>query len=279
MKRKVFSVSLIIIITSIVSISATMFIIDSSGIPEDYIQHKIDSKILVEQREVIVKLPRNYSKNISATYPVIYVFGGNTLTFNIAYDTDLLSRTGHFPEVIIVGIPNINQKTRQRDLTPPFMKQDIDEEESPLGKADRYLKYIENEVIPLIEKEYRTKSERVSVGHSREGLLVMYSLIAKPKLFAARLALSPALWRENNIFVTHMYEKIDKLQVVNTFLYMSMGENEVEKMKNAFNQTIDLLKVNGPRTLKWLSYYTPDATHNNNAILSAPLGINKYFNN
>ena len=280
MIKKVALILSLVIITSSVSVIITMFLVDSSDTPSTYKTHKIDSKILSEQRELIVKLPVAYEENTSKTYPVIYVFGGNTLTYNIAYDTELLCRTGHIEEIIVVGIPNISQDTRQRDLTPPFMRQDIDELDSPLGQADKYLEFISNEVIKVVEGTYRTNSERIAVGHSREGLMVMYSLIANPNLFKGRLALSPALWRENNIFVKHLESYLNKADSLNSYLFMSMGSKEVEKMTKAFDLTIALLKKeSNSKKVQWDSYYTHGAVHNNNALLSAPIGLEKVLKN
>ncbi len=63
-----------------------------------------------------------------------------------------------------------------------------------MGGGDKFLAFLKNEAIPLIEKTYRTAPYRMLAGHSRGGLLVAYSLLAEPDLFHARFAHSPALW-------------------------------------------------------------------------------------
>ena len=268
------------LISALVTFIITLFILDTSDTPTSYDKHTIESKILNENREVIVKLPRGYEKENNKSYPVIYSFGGNSRTYNIAYDIDLLHRTGHLPEMIIVGVPNISQKTRQRDLTPPFLKQDLDDENSPLGQANKYLEFIEKELISLIENNYRTNLQRIAIGNSREGLMVTYSLTEKPELFSARLALSPALWRENNLMVSKLKEYLNQVDSINSFFFASMGTSEVEKMKNAYDETIELLKsVPINKKIRWNSYYMPDATHQNNALLTAPIGIVEYYKN
>lgn len=261
-----------------ISVAITIYVIDTSETPDSYDVHFIDSKILSEKREIIISKPEHYDDNDLRDLPVIYVFGGNSLTYSISYDVQLLMRTGYLEPVIVVGVSNINQKTRQRDLTPPFMKQDIDESNSPLGKADTYLEFIESEVIPLIEKEYRTSSERIAVGHSREGLLVMYSQISRPNLFIGRLALSPALWREENLFVDKFKDYLQKQNSIESKLFLSIGDQEVEKMKKAFDLTIDFLAKDST-VMDWKSQYTKGAVHSNNAILSAPIGIDWIFKN
>ncbi|MBL4605980.1 MAG: alpha/beta hydrolase [Flavobacteriaceae bacterium] len=278
--RKNSKIVLLVVITTFISVISTMYLVDTSETPSSYNIHEIDSKILLENRELIVKLPSDYELNSDKVYPVIYVFGGNTLTYSIAYDTDLLVRTGHLESAIIVGISNISQETRQRDLTPPFMKQDIDETDSPLGKADNHLDFVQKEVIDFIERTYRTSSTRIAVGHSREGLMVMYSLISKTDLFQGHTALSPALWRENNLFIDNFKKFISKTDTIKSYLFLSMGDQEVNKMKNAFNSTIEFLSTDSiSKKIKWNSLYTKGATHNNNALLSAPIGIETILKN
>ncbi|MEM9261235.1 MAG: hypothetical protein AAGA62_16465, partial [Bacteroidota bacterium] len=118
-----------------VAVVGTLYVVDSSGIPDDFEVHQLDARLLSERRALIVKLPLAYDEQAPQGYPVVYVFGGNTLTFSLAADLELLQRMEHLPPVILVGVPNISQKTRQRDLTPPFLKQDLDEASSPLGRA------------------------------------------------------------------------------------------------------------------------------------------------
>jgi predicted alpha/beta superfamily hydrolase len=278
--KRFLKIFLLVIPTAAVSVILTIYIVDTSETPASYDVHEIDSEILSEQRELIVKLPPDYERSSDKVYPVVYVFGGNALTYSIAYDTDLLTRTGHLENVIVVGVANIDQKTRQRDLTPPFMKQDIDEPDSPLGKADKYLDFVQNEVIDLIERTYRTSSKRIAVGHSREGLMVMYSLVSRIDLFEGHIALSPALWREENLFVDNFKEAISKVDTIESYLFLSMGDQEVNKMKNAFDLTVEFLGTDTiSKKIKWRSMYTKGAVHSNNALLSAPIGIETILKN
>jgi hypothetical protein len=274
MKKRIIYTILLVSIAAFLSVIVTLLVVDSSDTPSTYDKFEIKSKVLQETRALIVKTPSNYQKEKS--YPVVYVLGGNSLTYTVANNAGLLARVGNISELIVVGIPSINQKTRQRDLTPPFLKQDLEEANSPLGQADNYLKFIENEVISLVEKNYNTSNQRTIVGHSREGLLVLYSLLTKPTLFDTRIALSPALWREDNKFVKRLEGFLSAQPKVSSNLFMSMGANEVDKMKNAFDLTAEVLNNKAPSGLIWQAYYMPNATHQTNHYLTACMGLN-YF--
>ena len=53
-----------------------------------------------------------------------------------------------------------------------------------------------------------------------------------------------------------------------------MGDQEVNKMKSSFNLTVEFLSNDIiSKKVKWKSVYTKGATHSNNALLSAPIGI------
>ncbi len=261
-------------LTIFLSVVGTLYLTDSSGVPADFEVHHIDSQVLSEKRRIIVKKPKGYDQRSEQTYPVIYICGGNSLTYSVGYDTELLTRLGHLEPAIIVGIPNINQASRQRDLTPPFMKQDLDIDNSPLGQANRYLKFIEEEVITLVEKRYRNSSKKIIVGHSREGLFVTYTLMSKPDLFQGHLALSPALWREDHLIVKRFQEQLSNIDRIPSRFYISMGDQEVPKMTKAFDHLADILKHNSTiHKIRHKCTYTAGANHQTNPYLSAPEGL------
>ena len=50
-------------------------------------------------------------------------------------------------------------------------------------KAENFLSFIGNELIPDIEENYRTNGTRTIRGRSLSGLFVMYAFLEKPELF------------------------------------------------------------------------------------------------
>ncbi len=273
--KKFFSFTTIIVITlAIASIAVYAYLTSYPTYPESVIQTKLYSNILQEEREIIIHLPRGY--NPDKQYPVNYVLDGTSLDIPIAKTYNILSAVGYTPKTIIVGIPNISGKGRQRDYTPPYMRMDIDEKNSPLGEGDKFLSFIQKELIPFIDKNYSTSDTRLFSGNSRGGLLVMYSLIYKPKLFEARFCFSPAVWRENNLIVSKVNEFIESKDTLSTFLYMSLGSKENDKMREAFDGMTNVFKEKTPKKMIWYSEITKKADHQNNAKLSIPSAIGKW---
>ena len=78
---------------------------------------KIYSKILKEDRLLLVKLPKNYDNDIEK-YPVLYLLYGDYMEqyFADAVSTiHKLSESGKIPKMIIIGVGNTE---RYRDLLP-----------------------------------------------------------------------------------------------------------------------------------------------------------------
>lgn len=243
---------------------------------EDVVVRVLSSQLLRERREVLVLLPESYKKEGARRYPVVYVLDGSSQSTHTANSSRLLARIGVMPEVIIVGIP-ASDENRQRDYTPPFMRVNADGEEYAAGQANRFLEFLEAELIPYIDQNYRTSSTRILAGNSRGGLFVVYSLIEAPDLFSARLAYSPALWRDDARIVAALGNSLKTWVARPTFLYLSLGDSENEKMSRAFAETTAVLRTSARPELRWRADLTVGANHQNNAVLSTPVGLHHYF--
>lgn len=272
--KKILIFGITILATSAISIVLFSYLTGNPTYPESVVQTTIHSKILNEEREVIIHLPINYDKK--KKYPVMYVLDGSSQDKHLANKFDILSTAGYVPETIVVGIPNVSGKGRQRDYTPPYMKMDIDEKDSPLGAGDQFLSFMEKELIPFVEQNYSVSKNRSLAGNSRGGLLVMYSLLYKPDLFKGRFCFSPAFWRDDNLIVNKVSDFLTKNENLSSFLYLSMGEDENEKMKNGFTEMTKTLSKKENDQLVWYSDFTKNADHQNNAEISASVGIRKW---
>jgi predicted alpha/beta superfamily hydrolase len=117
---------------------------------------------------------------------------------------------------------------------------------------------------------------RLFAGNSRGGLLVMYSLIAKPNLFAGRFCFSTPLWRENNLLVERASASLSGETTTNSFLYVSAGENETDDIKNGNDAMAAVLKSRAPAGLVWYVERTPGVDHSLNAKMSGTSALTKW---
>jgi predicted alpha/beta superfamily hydrolase len=62
------------------------------------------------------------------------------------------------------------------------------------GDAARFLRFLQRELLPLLERDFRVdQARRVLLGHSLGGLFAAYAVLAAPALFEAAALVSPAL--------------------------------------------------------------------------------------
>jgi hypothetical protein len=274
MKRILISATVLIITSSLSIFTYSILIGYDRDQSQEAITTKLFSSMLGEERELIIHLPRGYDS--TKKYPVMYVLDGGSQDAHIANKFDVLTTAGYCPETIVVGIPNMSAKNRARNLTPPFMRTDNDDPSSEPGEADQFMKFMEFELLPFVEKHYSVSQTRLLSGNSRGGLLVMYSLLHKPELFQARFCYSTPFWRQDNILVSKVGEFLNSKDTLNTFIYLSAGENETDNIKNGLDKMAKVLVEKAPIGLVLFHDYTPQAIHQNNASISASAGIARW---
>lgn len=230
---------------------------------------KLYSKILKEERKIVIHLPLNYFKEPAKKYPVMYVLDAGKLDFDISDRLFTLSSANIAPECIVVGILNSKGK-REENLTPPFMQTETSDSLSPLGKADLFLKFVKTELIHSIDSSYRTTNYRTISGHSRAGLFVLYSLIEEPALFDARFCFSTPAWRFDNLIIKQLEKSLQESKSSSkNYLYFSVGANENTNIQSSFHTMNAMLKKLNPKYLTWQSDLTLHADHQSNPILSS----------
>lgn len=269
-----------ILIAMAVTALATTLVIEHQYARSDddpySVVERLQSTVLAEPRDIIVSLPESYERDSTRRYPVLYVLDGSSHTLHTAESARLLARIGVMPEILVVGVPS-SDENRARDYTPPSMRVDAKDAKAPAGQADRFLQFLATDLIPHVERRYRTTSSRALAGNSRGGLFVLYSLLERPTLFDARFAYSPALWREDERLVKELDRFLKSHAARPTFLYLSLGDGENEKMTRAFRKAEQVLRASAPPAMRWRSDLTRGARHSDNAVLSTPVALHDYY--
>jgi predicted alpha/beta superfamily hydrolase len=94
----------------------------------------------------------------------------------------------------VVGIATVD---RRRDFTYPTAIEKDKTRYPTTGHSEKFIAFIEKELQPFIEKEYRANTEKTIIGQSLGGLLATEILIKKPALFDKYIIVSPSLWWDN----------------------------------------------------------------------------------
>jgi predicted alpha/beta superfamily hydrolase len=160
---------------------------------------QLHSKILNESRSLLISKPAGYDSS-SDRYPVLYLLDGETHFQYTSAMVNFLADDDRMPETLVVGIDGEDTKHRTHDLTPPS-SDETDNRFSPgNGGAEAFLSFIADELVPFIERSYRTRPYRLLVGHSFGGLFGIYCLGKKPHLFNGYIAADPTLdWNKQAV--------------------------------------------------------------------------------
>jgi predicted alpha/beta superfamily hydrolase len=173
---------------------------------------------------------------------------------------------GTMPEMILVGIQNTN---RTRDLTP------TKNERGDGGGADKFLQFIESEVIPLIEKNYRTQPYRIFAGHSLGGLFAVYSFVARPDLFNAYIAASPVLQWDDNLVIKRAEETFRQKKEFKKVMFLALGDEQ--DLSKGFGAFRDLLKRANPKGFDYEMRDMPEENHGSVVLPAYYWGLRKIY--
>jgi predicted alpha/beta superfamily hydrolase len=161
------------------------------------------SKILNEERILLIRLPEGYEAS-KLRYPVLFLLDGEyffqpvTAAVQFLSECDYLQSQPMAPQLIVVGVVNVD---RDRDFTPTRRTEDRSLRFPTSGQADRFLDFLERELIPLVDDRYRTHPYRILSGWSLGGLFTVHTVLSRPGLFSAYLAVSPSLWWDEQVVV------------------------------------------------------------------------------
>ena len=232
----------------------------------------IKSTVLGEDRTILVRTPQGYDTNKTA-YPVLYMTDGDAHIGHTSSTIEFLARNGRMSDMIVVGITNTD---RTRDLTPTKATGPNAAQFPTAGGADKFLKFIETEVIPEIEKNYRVRPYRVLAGHSFGGLFVVHTLITRPELFNSYIAVSPSLQWSDEATLRRAEEFFKNRKELNVTLFTSLG-NEPGDIGKAFEEFRQLLAKNQIKGFEFEAEQMMDEDHGSVVLRSHYLGLRKVY--
>lgn len=178
--------------------------------------------------QIHVGLPESHGKDAARRYPVVYVTDGYWDFEKLAAIRGTLVYDRVVPEFIIVGIgyagENLDYGNMRRWELSPVPLGDNGEAS---GHAADFLRSIETEIIPFVEREYRADAGyRVLGGASMGGLFTLYAMYTKPELFQAYIAATPAVVIGNDWLLGYEEAVAKSGKPLKARLYVAGGGNE-----------------------------------------------------
>ena len=226
------------------------------------------SRFLHNQRDLIVYTPPGYREQTARRFPVLYLHDGQNLfdgttsfipgqDWHVAETADACINGRVVAPLIIVGM--YNTKARVREYTPtPVPKLGG-------GRADRYARFLVEEVKPFVEREYRVLPgfRHTGIGGSSLGGLVsLYLGLKHSSIFGKIAALSPSVWW-NQLFI-HRFVGAMNL-ALRPRIWLDIGTREGARMVEDVERFRDILLQKGWRLEQDLHYERVEGAEHNEA--------------
>ncbi|MGK2863034.1 MAG: alpha/beta hydrolase-fold protein [Chitinophagaceae bacterium] len=252
----------------------------------------LQSTLLNEKRQLLVYTPYS-GKQVkpfrNETYPVLYVLDGENYFRSVAAIVERMVSSGVCPPMIVVGIPNTN---RGRDLTPKASPANGDGIHDS-GGGEKFISFIEKELMPYIESSYPVAPYKLLMGHSLGGLMVMQTLVHHKDLFNAYISIDAAIWWDDHKILKESKSVFAKDNYENKTLFLTIA-NRMERSVDTttvqsdtsdntelirYNlELIHYIKQHSQNKLRFNHAYYENESHGTVAFISAYDALRFIFN-
>jgi predicted alpha/beta superfamily hydrolase len=189
--------------------------------------YEIASAALGEVRRVNIYLPAGYAKG-EQRYPVLYLIdGGVDQDFvHVAGLSQHATISGSFREMIVVGIET---KDRRRELTFPALTDTTLRRDYPThGASDTFRAFVMREVMPWVERRYRTDGFDAVMGESLAGLFVAETFLKQPDAFDGYIAIDPSLWWDEEALSRQAPELLSHQTAGQRSLFLAIADSGLD---------------------------------------------------
>lgn len=229
----------------------------------------IVSAALGETRRVEVTLPASYGWAIERRYPVLYLLDGQWHGAHAVASSQFLAAQGELPELIVVSV---HSTVRVRDFT----QTDWPEGWIGGGGAASFTRFVLSELVPRIERDYRTAPFRILAGHSASAQYALHQLATEPASFHAYLALAPSLDWDGELPAHELESALPRADRPARFVYFAYGDD----FERALAQDLRLaraLAAATPATLRAQVRAFPEERHSALPLLALIDGLRSLY--
>ncbi len=169
------------------------------------------SRILLP-RDVHVYRPPGYEEEPSRRYPVLYMQDGQNIfdpkemgmEWEVDETADALIQAGRIEPLIVVAVANTEARRDEYTPTAVELKRSDGTVSEGGGKANLYGRFLIEELMPFIDRTYRTRQDAASTGvggSSLGGLVSVWLGLEHPDVFGNVLAVSPTVWWDDFVIL------------------------------------------------------------------------------
>jgi predicted alpha/beta superfamily hydrolase len=169
------------------------------------------SRILLP-RDVHVYRPPGYEEEPSRRYPVLYMQDGQNIfdpkemgmEWEVDETADALIQAGRIEPLLVVAVANTEARRDEYTPTAVELKKSDGTLTKGGGKANLYGRFLIEELMPFIDRTYRTRRDAASTavgGSSLGGLVSVWLGLEHPDVFGNVLAVSPTAWWDDFVIL------------------------------------------------------------------------------
>ena len=212
----------------------------------------LESKVLAETRRINVYLPPGYAKS-DAKLPVLYMPDGGVAEdfLHVAGLVQVSVGNETMRPFILVGIETTE---RRRDMTGATENAKDKTIAPHVGGSALFRKFIRDELMPDIDKRYRTTDETAIVGESLAGLFVVETFFLEPDLFDIYIAIDPSLWWNDHKLVDGAAASLYARPRRAKSLFLASSSEFIGDVDQT-KALADVLKADAPAGVNW--HYEP----------------------
>lgn len=237
---------------------------------------EIDSKILNQKRAFWIYLPNEYKESPAKRFEVIYVLDAQARQFFDVVHSITQFLVGQEFDFIIVGIESPFIKEEKQSRNTDFLPKATHDETIKhywgyCGGADNFMKFVGDELIPFVDRNYHTLPERIAIGHSNGGTFISYCLLEKPDLFNAYIAISPNYAYDDNQMI-HRFEAFGSNKLTTKkFVFISHANERWKGWPEANKKVINTLE--NEKFNSHIHLVTKDFSATENHGTTFPVGV------
>lgn len=226
-----------------------------------------DSNKLGESREITIGLPPSYEKNPNKKYPILILLDGDYLFDPFYGALNYGAYWDDLPETIIIGISQNKKDERTEDSSYDAA------DGVPSGKGAAFFEFIGGELLPYIEKKYRTAPFRIIAGHDTTAGFLNFFLYKDVPLFNAYISLSPELAPEME---NRIPEKLSNTKQT-IFYYQSTADGDVKQLQEPIKSLDQNMKAITNPLVNYKFDNFKGASHYSLVLYSIPNALYQFF--
>ncbi|MEO8707396.1 MAG: alpha/beta hydrolase-fold protein, partial [Kofleriaceae bacterium] len=143
------------------------------------------------------------------------------------------------------------------------------------GGADRFRRFLRDELKPMIAKRYRTTAESAIIGESFAGLFVLETFTLEPSLFDSYISVDPSVWWNEQALVRSAPTYLSAWTAGPKSLYVATAD--YKETQDAIAELTTLLRIYAPPGVTWTYEPMPHEHHNTIYPSAALHGIRTVF--